>query len=190
MGSIPTQTIEQVAAAKDIVEVIGSYFPLKRAGASFKALCPFHQEKSPSFNVSPQRQSFHCFGCGVGGSVFRFVMDYEHMDFPSAVKKLAARAGITVIEERSEVGSDDRQHETRRTLLQLHSEAAEWFHENLLKREWAKPARDYLKQRGIDRNIAANWQIGIAAEKWDAFLNLAKERGYPRAEIVQSGLVK
>ena len=190
MGSIPTQTIEQIAAANDIVEVIGSYFPLKRAGASFKALCPFHQEKSPSFNVSPQRQSFHCFGCGAGGSVFRFVMDYEHLDFPSAVKKLAARAGITVIEERSADGSDDRQHETRRTLLQLHAEAAEWFHENLLKREWAKPARDYLKKRGIDRKVAANWQLGFAPESWDTFLNWAKERGYRRTEIVQSGLVK
>ncbi|MEP6810338.1 MAG: DNA primase [Chthoniobacterales bacterium] len=190
MGSIPQQTIEQIAAANDIVEVIGSYFPLKRAGASFKALCPFHQEKSPSFNVSPQRQSFHCFGCGVGGSVFRFVMDYEHLDFPSAVKKLATRVGITVIEERGAEGSDDRQLETRRTLLQLHAEAAEWFHENLLKREWAKSARDYLKQRGIDRNVAANWQIGFAPESWDSFLNWARERGYRRAEILQSGLVK
>ncbi len=191
MGSIPTQTIEQVAAANDIVEVIGSYFPLKRAGASFKALCPFHQEKTPSFNVSPQRQSFHCFGCGAGGSVFRFVMDYEHLDFPSAVKKLAARAGITVIEERGGEGSgDDREHDTRRTLLQLHAEAAEWFHENLLKREWARPAREYLKKRGIDRRVAGNWQIGYAPESWDACLNWAKERGYRRAEIVQSGLVK
>ena len=126
----------------------------------------------------------------MGGSVFRFVMDYEHLDFPSAVKKLAARAGITVIEERSAGGGDDRQHETRRTLLQLHAEAAEWFHENLLKREWAGPARDYLKKRGIDRNVAANWQIGFAPDSWDAFLNWAKERGYRRAEIAQSGLVK
>jgi DNA primase len=151
MGTIPTHNIEQIAAANDIVEVIGSYFPLKRAGSSYKALCPFHQEKSPSFNVSPQRQSFHCFGCGAGGSVFRFVMDYEHLDFPSAVRKLAARAGIPVIEEGGSSGTDDRQHETRRTLLQLHAEAAAWFHENLLKREWAAPARDYLKKRGIDR---------------------------------------
>src|SRR5438034_1275900 len=74
--AIPSQTIEQIAAANDIVEVIGSYFPLKRAGANFKALCPFHQEKTASFHVSPQRQTFHCFGCGVGGSVFRFVMDF------------------------------------------------------------------------------------------------------------------
>ena len=190
MGNIPTENIEQIAAANDIVEVIGSYFPLKRAGSSYKALCPFHQEKTPSFNVSQQRQSFHCFGCGVGGSVFRFVMDYEHLDFPSAVKKLAARAGIPVIEEGGFSGGDDRQHETRRTLLQLHTEAAEWFHENLLKRVWAEPARDYLKKRGIDRKVAANWKIGFAEESWDSFLKWALERGYRRAEIAQSGLVK
>ncbi len=111
MGTIPSQNIEQIAAANDIVEVIGSYFPLKRAGSSFKALCPFHQEKTPSFTVSPQRQTFHCFGCGVGGSVFRFVMDYEHLDFPSAVQKLAARAGIPVIEER---GASERRRSSAR----------------------------------------------------------------------------
>ena len=190
MGTIPTENIEQIAAANDIVEVIGSYFPLKRAGSSYKALCPFHQEKTPSFNVSQQRQSFHCFGCGAGGSVFRFVMDYEHLDFPSAVKKLAARAGIPVIEERGSGGDEDRQHESRRTLLQLHAEAAEWFHENLLKRDWATPAREYLKKRGIDRGVAGNWQIGFAPESWDAFLNWAKDRGYRRPDIAQSGLVK
>src|SRR3954464_9872170 len=131
MGTIPSQTIEQIAAANDIVEVIGTYFPLKRAGSTFKALCPFHQEKSPSFTVSPSRQTFHCFGCGAGGSVFRFVMDYEHIDFPSAVRKLAARSGIPVIEERGTGDSqDDRQHEARRTLLKLHAEAAEWFQQN------------------------------------------------------------
>ena len=122
--AIPPETIEQVAAANDIVEVIGSYFPLKRAGASFKALCPFHQEKTPSFTVSPQRQTFHCFGCGIGGSVFRFVMDYEHVDFPEAVHKLAARAGISIVEQRRE--EEGREHEARRALLKLHADAAEW----------------------------------------------------------------
>src|SRR5438093_9830297 len=124
MGTIPSETIEQIAAANDIVEVIGSYFPLKRAGTNFKALCPFHQEYTPSFMVSPSRQMFHCFGCGAGGSVFRFVMDYEHIDFPSAVRKLAARVGISIVEERS-APDDDRQNEARRTLLWLHAEAAE-----------------------------------------------------------------
>src|SRR5438270_3185994 len=126
--AIASETIEQIAAANDIVEVIGTYFPLKRAGASFKALCPFHQEKTPSFTVSPQRQSFHCFGCGVGGTVFRFVMDYEHIDFPEAVRKLATRVGLAVVEDRTFSASDDRQHETRRGLLKLHADAAEWFH--------------------------------------------------------------
>jgi DNA primase len=190
MGTIPTQNIEQVAAANDIVEVIGSYFPLKRAGTTFKALCPFHQEKTPSFTVSPQRQTFHCFGCGVGGSVFRFVMDYEHLDFPAAVRKLAARAGIPVIEERGAGGEDDRQHENRRTLLQLHAEAAEWFHENLVKSKIGTPAREYLKKRGIDRRIANDWQLGFAPESWDAFMTWAIERGYRRPQILQSGLIK
>jgi len=187
--AIPPQTIEQIAAANDIVDVIGSYFPLKRAGANFKALCPFHQEKTPSFHVSPQRQTFHCFGCGVGGSVFRFVMDYEHVDFPSAVHKLATRAGITMVEERRSEG-EDRQLEMRRLLLKLHAEAAEWFHENLLKKDWAAPARDYLKGRGIDRQVAKNWQLGFAPDAWDAFLKWALERGYSREQLVQSGLVK
>src|ERR1044071_5740746 len=101
MGTIPSETIEEIAAANDIVEVIGSYFPLKRAGSTYKALCPFHQEKTPSFTVNPSRQIFKCFGCGVGGSVFRFVEIYEHLSFPEAVKKLAARVGIPVIEDRS-----------------------------------------------------------------------------------------
>jgi DNA primase len=190
MGTIPTQTIEQIAAANDIVEVIGTYFPLKRAGSTFKALCPFHQEKTPSFTVSPSRQTFHCFGCGAGGSVFRFVMDYEHLDFPAAVKKLATRVGIPVIEERgSSSGEDDRQHEVRRTLLQLHAEAAEWFHENLVKSKVGAAAREYLKGRGIDRRIAKDWQIGFAPESWDAFLGWALERGYQQRLLLESGLV-
>src|ERR1700674_2121157 len=188
MGTIPSQNIEQIAAANDIVEVIGSYFPLKRAATTFKALCPFHQEKTPSFTVSPQRQTFHCFGCGAGGSVFRFVMDYEHLDFPAAVRKLAARAGVPVIEERGASAEDDRQHETRRTLLQLHAEAAEWFHENLVKAKIGAPAREYLKKRGIDRRIAHDWQIGFAPDSWDAFLTWAIDRGYRRPQILQSGL--
>jgi DNA primase len=186
---IPSETIEQVAAANDVVEVIGSYFPLKRAGANFKALCPFHQEKTPSFHVSPQRQTFHCFGCGVGGSVFRFVMEYEHVDFPSAVKKLAARVGIPIVEERAGE-EEDRQHESRRTLVKLHAEAAEWFQDNLLKKDFAEVARTYLKNRGIDRQVAKDWQLGFAPDSWDAFLKWALGRGYSRTQLLQSGLVK
>src|SRR3954468_14155768 len=184
MGTIPTHIIEQIASANDVVEVIGSYFPLKRAGANYKALCPFHQEKTPSFTVSPSRQTFHCFGCGVGGSVFRFVMEYEHVDFPAAVRKLATRVGIPVIEEGGASSSEDRQQETRRTLLQLHAEAAAWFHENLVKAKIGAPAREYLKKRGIDRRIADDWQLGFAPESWDAFSIWAVERGYQRSQVL------
>src|SRR5256886_1575596 len=190
MGTIPSETIEQIAAANDIVEVISSYFPLKRAGANFKALCPFHQEKTPSFHVSPQRQTFHCFGCGVGGSVFRFVMDYEHVDFPSAVRKLAARVGIPVIEERGPIGAEDRHIEARHILLRVHGEAAAWFHENLIKREFAELARKYLRERGITAEIAKRWQLGYAPEEWDAFGSWARGRGYNARDLIASGLVK
>jgi len=188
--AIPSQTIEQIAAANDIVEVIGSYFPLKRAGANFKALCPFHQEKTPSLHVSPQRQTFHCFGCGVGGSVFRFVMDYEHIDFPSAVRKLAARVGIPVIEERGPSDAEDRQHEARRTLLQLHGETAGWFHENLIRKEFGEPARKYLKKRGITAEIAKRWRLGYAPDEWDAFGSWARGHGYEMQTLIASGLIK
>jgi DNA primase len=189
MGTIPSETIEQIAASNDIVEVICSYFPLKRAGSNFKALCPFHQEKTPSFTVSPSRQTFHCFGCGAGGSIFRFVMDYEHVDFPEAVRKLAARAGITIVEKRGAAG-EDRQYETRRKLLRLHAEAAEWFHENLIKREIGEPARKYLKQRGITGEIARRWQLGYAPDEWGAFGSWARAQGYDERELVASGLIK
>jgi DNA primase len=187
--AIPSETIEQVAAANDVVEVIGSYFPLKRAGVNFKALCPFHQEKTPSFTVSPSRQTFHCFGCGAGGSIFRFVMDYEHIDFPSAVRKLAERAGIAVVEKRG-ASDEDRQYEARRKLLKLHAEAAIWFQENLIKKEVGEPARKYLKRRGITGEIAKHWQLGYAPDEWDAFENWAKGQGYDARELIASGLLK
>jgi DNA primase len=187
--AIPSETIEQIAAANDIAEVIGSYFPLKRAGANFKALCPFHQEKTPSFIVSPSRQTFHCFGCGAGGSAFRFVMEYEHVDFPAAVRKLAARAGITIVETRG-AADEDRQYETRRKLLKLHAEAAEWFHENLIKREIGEPARKYLKRRGITNETATRWQLGYAPDEWDAFGSWARAQGYDARDLIASALVK
>jgi len=189
MGTIPSETIEQIAAANDIVEVIGSYFPLKRAGSNFKALCPFHQEKTPSFTVSPGRQTFHCFGCGAGGSVFRFVMDYEHTDFPAAVRKLATRAGITVVEKRA-AGDEDRRYEARRTLLKLHADAADWFHENLLKRDVGEPARKYLKERGITAEVAKHWQLGYAPDEWDALGSWARTQGYHTRDLITSGLAK
>lgn len=187
MALISEETIQRVAEANDIVEVVGSYFPLKRAGTSLRALCPFHREKSPSFHVNPARQSYHCFGCGAGGGVLRFVMDYEHIDFPSAVRKLAQRAGIPIIEEAGG-GDDDKQRGLRARLLALHAEAAGWFHQNLLKSQAGGVARDYLKSRGINGEIARSWQLGYAPDSWDALLVFLRERKFSKEEIFRSGL--
>jgi DNA primase len=117
-------------------------------------------------------------------------MDYEHIDFPSAVRKLSARVGIPVIEERGPSDAEDRQHETRRILLQLHGEAAGWFHENLIKKEFAEAARKYLKERGITAEIAKRWRLGYAPDEWDAFGSWARERGYETQTLIASGLLK
>lgn len=188
MPRIAEETIQRVAEANDIVEVIGSYFPLKRAGTSFRALCPFHREKSPSFHVNPQRQSYHCFGCGAGGTVFRFVMDYEHLDFPSAVRRLAQRAGVPVVEEEGSP-DDDRRHEVRKRLLALHADAANWFQQNLLRSPSAQSAREYLKSRGITSEVAKSWLLGFAPDSWDALPEYLREQGYTAEEIKESGVV-
>ena len=117
-------------------------------------------------------------------------MDYEHIDFPAAVRKLAARVGISVLENGGAIIDEDRERASRRGLLQLHAEAAEWFHENLIKREFAAPARKYLKERDITADIAKRWQIGYAPNEWDAFGSWARGRGYDPRDLVASGLVK
>ena len=188
---IPQETIEQVAAASDIVEVINGYVPLKRAGSVYKACCPFHREKTPSFNVNPARQMFKCFGCGAGGSVFKFVTSFVNIDFPSAVRMLAERAGIPIIEENS--GHSDEQRgagQIRRRLLALHSEAAEWFHRNLMKTPGAQHARDYLKSRGLTGEVAERWKLGYAPNSYDACVRWASERSYRRDELVRGGLFR
>lgn len=187
MGLISEESIQRVVDANDIVDVVGSYFPLKRAGTSFRALCPFHREKSPSFHVNPARQTFHCFGCGAGGGVLRFVMDYEHLDFPTAVRRLAQRVNIPIVEEAS-TPEDDRKQGLRKRLLALHAEAAQWFHHNLLKSQDGAAARNYLKSRGLNSEIAKTWKLGYAPESWDALLNYLRERKFSREEIELSGL--
>ena len=188
MPRIPDETIEQIAAANDIVEVIGGYIPLKRAGSNFRALCPFHQEKTPSFNVNPARQSYHCFGCGAGGSVFTFVMNYENIDFPSAARKLAERGNVTIVEAEFSAEEGQRSRMKRR-LLDLHYQAAEWFHQNLLKSQSAKAGRDYLKSRGLTSDVAKSWKIGYAPDSWDAFSRWGQAQGYTNEELIASGLV-
>ena len=187
MPRIAEESIERVAAASDIVEIIGGYFPLKRAGSSWRALCPFHREKSPSFNVSPQKQAYYCFGCGAGGSVFKFVMEYERIDFATAVRRLAQKAGITILEDEAATG-DDQRRELRQRLLALHKAAADWFHANLLRAPAGAAARDYLKSREVSSDIAKNWQIGYAPDSRDALLKHARAAGFKDQELRASGL--
>ena len=185
---IPEHLIEQIAQANDIVDVISSYFPLKRAGSAYKARCPFHQEKTASFNVNPARQIFKCFGCGAGGGVFKFVELYENVNFPEAVKRLAAKAGIRV-EEETLTAEEDAKQKMRRRLLALHAAAAEWFHTNLLRTKAAQHARDYLKSRGLTADVAKSWKLGYAPESWDALTQWARGEGYGDDELIASGLV-
>jgi len=187
MPRISEETIQRVAEASDIVEVVGSYFPLKRAGTSWKALCPFHREKSPSFSVNPQRQTFHCFGCGAGGSIFRFVMDYEHITFVEAVRRLAQRAGVPVIEEAGGE-ADEKGYSERKRLLAMHTEAAAWFHQQLLRSPAAGAAREYLKSRGLTAETAKSWNIGYAPDSWDALIQFLKGKNFTQEEIAKSGL--
>lgn len=187
MPRIAEESIERVAAATDIVEIIGSYFPLKRAGSSWRALCPFHREKSPSFHVSPQKQAYYCFGCGAGGSVFKFVMEYERVDFGTAVRRLAQRAGVTVVEEQSAPGEDKRR-ELRGRLLDLHKLAADWFHHNLLRSKGGAAAREYLKSREINSDTAKNWKLGYAPDTRDGLLKHARAAEFGDGELQASGL--
>jgi DNA primase len=189
MPRIAQETVEQVAAASDIVAVISSYFPLKRAGTEFRTICPFHQEKTPSFFVSPSKQSYYCHGCGAGGAVFQFLMQYENIDFPEAVRRLASRAGIAIIEDELSAEEEAKQS-LRKRLLRLHFEVSAWFHNNLLRTKAAAHSRLYLKNRGINIEMAKRWQIGYAPDTWDAMMYWATTAGFSREELIQSGLVK
>ena len=189
MPRISPETIEQITAALNIVDVIGGYFPLRRAGTEFRALCPFHQEKTPSFYVNPDKQTFYCFGCQRGGSIIQFVQEYENIDFPEAVRRLAGRAGIAIQQEELSAEEEERQS-LRKRLLRLHFEAADWFHRNLLRTRAAEPARVYLSQRGLNIDIAKRWQMGYAPDSWTALTDWAQASGFSREELIVSGLAK
>ncbi len=185
---IPEHLIEQIAQANDIVDVVSSYFPLKRAGSAYKARCPFHQEKTASFTVNPARQIFKCFGCGAGGGVFKFVELYENVNFPEAVKRLAQRVGIRVEDEPASA-EELAEQSLKRRLLDLNAAAAEWFHKNLLKTKAAQQARAYLQGRGLSAEVAKSWKLGYAPDTWNALTDWARAQGYRDDELIASGLV-
>lgn len=187
MPQIPQESIEQVLAATRIEDLIGSYIPIKRAGSGFKALCPFHNEKTPSFNITPARQTFHCFGCGKGGDAIAFVREYENLPFADAVRKLAARVGIPIIEVDSDPNAD-RTRRLRGRMLDLHREAAAFFHRLLLRSPEAAHAREYLKSRGFGKEMAVRWHLGWIPESPRLFLDWARGKGYNGRDLVNSGL--
>lgn len=186
-GLIPPHTLEQVRAASDIVEIIGGYFPLKRAGANFVALCPFHREKTPSFNVNPHRQIFHCFGCHKGGDVFTFVQEYEHVPFIDAVRRLAERAGIP-LEFADQPGQREARH-IKDTLLQMHEQIAQRWHAVLLNDAAGQIARDYLAKRRVTEEAVKRFRLGCAPDAWDDTVNWARSKGYDLALVEKAGLI-
>jgi len=186
-GLISPATLEQVRSASDIVEVIGGYVPLKRAGANFVALCPFHKEKSPSFNVNPHKQIFHCFGCHKGGDVFTFVKEYENIGFIDAVRRLAERAKIP-IEEDNQPGQQQSRH-LKDLLLQIHEQIAQRWQTALANDASGQIARDYLAKRGVSEEAIKLFRLGYAPDLWDDTVNWAKSKGHEPALMEQAGLI-
>ncbi len=174
--------LEEIRSKVDIVEFISDYVPLKRAGQNYKAHCPFHSEKTPSFMVSPSKQIFHCFGCGVGGDVVTFLMKHENLSFNEAIKYIAKRAGIKIKEF---VFSKDAS-ERRERMLQIHKEAMRFFIENL---RGSESAQAYLKKRGIDKVSIDRFYIGYAPAEWDRLFRYLSKKGYSDSLIKETGLV-
>jgi DNA primase len=186
-GLIPPDKLEHIRNASDIVDVIGAVLPLKRAGANFTALCPFHKEKTPSFNVNPHKQIFHCFGCHKGGDVFTFVREYENLSFVEAVKRLADRAGIP-LEFENQPGQQQARHLTE-TLLQMHEQIAQRWQTALANDANGQIARDYLARRGVSDEAVKLFRLGYAPEAWDDTVNWAKSKGYELPLVEQGGLI-
>lgn len=181
MGLIPEEKILEIKEATDIVDIVSNYVSLKKTGVNFKGLCPFHVEKTPSFIVSPTKQIFHCFGCGVGGNVFHFVSKIENINFIDAVKFLANKNGIklTYSDEKSSLKED---------IYKVNDLACKFFKEKLFSRE-GEVAREYLKKRNIDKGTIDKFLLGFAPDDWDGFYNFAKKQGFSDYLLLQAGLI-
>jgi DNA primase len=181
------EDIAQLKQGLDIAEVVNQYFPMRRKGVNLWACCPFHEEKTPSFSVNPERQVFKCFGCGKSGSVFDFVMDYEKIDFPEAVRKLAGHAGIEV--RQTDPRAEER-YSKKKTLEGITEWAAKVFRQALLTHPDGEKARSYLfGDRCFTEETLDSWRIGYAPESWDFLLSRARRAGYSDQDVEQAGLV-
>jgi DNA primase len=186
-GFFSQATLDQVRAASDIVDVIGTYIPLKRAGANFVALCPFHKEKTPSFNVNPHLQIFHCFGCHKGGNVFTFVKEYESIEFPEAVRRLAERARIPLEYEQGSGEQLDRGLKAK--LLEIHEQITQRWQSALANEAGGQIARDYLVKRGVSSEAIELFRLGYAPDLWDDTVNWARSKSYEPPLVEKAGLI-
>jgi DNA primase len=187
MAGISPATLERIRAASDIVDVIGAYVPLKKAGANFTALCPFHKEKTPSFNVNPHKQIFHCFGCHKGGDVFTFVKEYENIGFVDAVRRLAERAKIPL--EFDNNPAEQQSRHLKDELLQIHEQITQRWQNCLLNESAGQLARDYLAKRGVSADAIKLFRLGAAPENWDDTVNWAKSKNYELPLVEKAGLI-
>ncbi len=184
--------VDEVIAKNDIVDFISRYTTLKRVGNRYQALCPLHNDqKTPSFSVSPDKQLFHCFGCGAGGTVIHFVMAKENLDFMEAVKLLAEKAGVPIPDPRSQ-GERSRStaiHNKKKRMYEMNSEAARFFFSCLTEKGNEK-ALEYLRGRGLSNSTIKSFGIGYAPDKWSALLDFMKKKGYSPEELAEGGLAK
>lgn len=182
--------IEEVKERLDIVEIVGTRVELRRSGRYFKGLCPFHQEKTPSFYVFPDRQSYHCFGCEKSGDVISFQMETQGLSFKDALQELAQRAGVRYESPKPENRAQEQQEQSERErLLEINKLAARYFNHLLLNSDVAEKAREYLQSRGIERPAWDAWMLGYAPNTWDSALKFLKSRGYDESELFRAGLI-
>ena len=178
---------ERVKQQADIVRVIGEYVRLKKAGANFMGLCPFHQEKTPSFAVHPVKQIYHCFGCGVGGDVFQFVMELEKSTFPEAVRTVAEKCGIPIPRPRERSPEERRENQQRAAIIEMHREAAAYFARQLHEGQEGAVAKAYLEERGLNGEALLRFALGFSPSSGDALLRHLKAK-YPEKLLDASGL--
>lgn len=185
MARYSEELIDEIKNSNDIVDVISQYVALKRSGRNYFGLCPFHNEKSPSFSVSPDKQIFHCFGCGVGGNVFHFISKIEGINFKESLEMLAERAGINL--PTIDDGTDSKMQQLRSKVYEINKETAMFYHENLYK-PTAKLAQEYVKKRKLDNKTLKNFMIGYSGNFDDLYRHL-KQKGFKDEEILSSSLV-
>jgi DNA primase len=179
---------DKVKQQADIVRVVGEYVQLKKAGQNFRGLCPFHSEKTPSFNVHPIRQIYHCFGCGKGGDVFSFVMEMEKCEFPDAVRNVAEKCGIAIPHPKERSPQERKENQQRAALVEMHREAQTFFVKQLESTAEGKAARAYLEDRGLDKDAVERFGIGYAPSGGDALLRFLRQK-YPEKLLPSSGLI-